>query len=379
MKGSVRKRGEGWSYYFTIGKVDGKYKKKEKGGFATKKEAETALRDAIRKFETEGHITQSNDYTLTEFINYWFDNVGSTYLKYESITQYKGVLKNHIANEIGFIPLKKVTPIVLQEFFTKKQQYFNCNANSNTVKVIKNLLNNVFKFAKKQNIIALNPMLHLELKSKRETTKKELRVISPEALESMERAIKDTRYYIPFLIALHTGVRRGEVLGLTWDNVDFKNNRMYVKKALQQQRGKGAVLVGTKTKSSIRDFKMTDILAEELKKHKVVQEQRKKYYGENYYIKHDFICCNEDGSPISPLRFSTFFINLSKRLGYEHSFHDLRHTHATLLHEAGVNIKVIQDRLGHADIATTMNIYSHITSILEDDSIDKLNKKFKNQ
>ena len=376
MKGSVRKRGDKWSYYFTIGKVDGKYKKKEKGGFSTKKEAEAALREAIRKFETEGHITQSNDYTLTEFINYWFDNVGSAYLKYESMTQYKGVLKNHINNEIGYLPLNKVTPIILQEFFTKKQKEFNCNANTNTVKVIKNLLNNVFKFAKKQNIITLNPMLHLELKSKKETTKKELRVISPEALKAMEAAIKDTRYYIPFLIALHTGVRRGEVLCLTWDNIDFENNRMHIEKALQQQKGKGAVVVGTKTKSSLRDFKMTNVLIEELKKHKEIQNQQKEYYGDHYYKEYDFVCCNEDGSPISPLRFSNFFISLSKRLGYQHSFHDLRHTHATLLHEAGVNVKVIQERLGHSDIATTMNIYSHITKSLEEDAIDRLNKKF---
>lgn len=75
---------------------------------------------------------------------------------------------------------------------------------------------------------------------------------------------------------------------------------------------------------------------------------------------------------------SLLFINRSKRLRYEHSFHDLSHTHAPLLHEDGVNIKGIQDRLGHADIDTTMNIYCHITNSLENDSIDKLNKKFHN-
>ena len=125
--------------------------------------------------------------------------------------------------------------------------------------ILLNLLNSVFKFAKKQNLVPLNPMLHLELKSKQETTKKELRVICPEALKKIEKAIKDTRYYIPFIIALHTGVRRGEPLALTWDNIDFEHHRMYVEKTLQQQKGKGDVLVGTKAKSSIRDFKMTNL------------------------------------------------------------------------------------------------------------------------
>lgn len=124
---------------------------------------------------------------------------------------------------------------------------------------------------------------------------------------------------------------------------------------------------------------MTTLLAEELKNYKAIQDQRKEYYGDHYYKEYDFVCCNEDGSPISPLRFSTLFINLSKRLGYNHSFHDLRHTHATLLHEDGVNLKVIQERLGHADIATTMNVYSHMTKSLEEDAIDRLNKKFESQ
>ena len=144
MKGSVRKRGEKWSYYFTIGIVDGKRKIKEKGGFRTKKEAQTALREALTLFETENFITKETTYTLSEFIEYWFNTVATTYLKYETLTLYRNVYKNHIVNEIGYVKINKITAIMLQDYFLKKQEQFNCNSNVGTVKVIKNILNNVY-------------------------------------------------------------------------------------------------------------------------------------------------------------------------------------------------------------------------------------------
>lgn len=376
MKGSVRKRGEKWSYYFTIGIVDGKRKIKEKGGFRTKKEAQTALREALTLFETEHFITKETTYTLSEFIEYWFDTVATTYLKYETLTLYRNVYKNHIVNEIGYVKINKITAIMLQDYFLKKQEQFNCNSNVGTVKVIKNILNNVYKLALKQNIIKINPMTQVEFKNKKETLKKDLKVIPENELKEIKKAIQNTRYYIPYIIALHTGARRGEILGLTWEDVDFENNRISINKALQYQKNVGLVLVGTKTKSSIRDFKMTNRLTQELKSHYLNFQTSKEYYGSLYHQEYNFICCNEDGTPIHPTRFSTFFINLFKRLGYKYSFHDLRHTHATMLHEAGANLKVIQERLGHSDIRTTMNIYSHMTTTLEDEAVDKFNKKF---
>lgn len=376
MKGSVRKRGEKWSYYFTIGIVDGKRKIKEKGGFRTKKEAQTALREALTLFETEHFITKETTYTLSEFIEYWFDTVATTYLKYETLTLYRNVYKNHIVNEIGYVKINKITAIMLQDYFLKKQEQFNCNSNVGTVKVIKNILNNVYKLALKQNIIKINPMTQVEFKNKKETLKKDLKVIPENELKEIKKAIQNTRYYIPYIIALHTGVRRGEILGLTWEDVDFENNRISINKALQYQKNVGLVLVGTKTKSSIRNFKMTNRLTQELKSHYLNFQTSKEYYGSLYHQEYNFICCNEDGTPIHPTRFSTFFINLFKRLGYKYSFHDLRHTHATMLHEAGANLKVIQERLGHSNIRTTMNIYSHMTTTLEDEAVDKFNKKF---
>ena len=116
---------------------------------------------------------------------------------------------------------------------------------------------------------------------------------------------------------------------------------------------------------------MTQKLITELQQWQDKQNQNKQLYAEYYYTEHDFVCSNEDGTPINPKRFSTQINRISKRLNIPIKFHNLRHTHATLLLESDVNIKVIQERLGHSDISTTLNVYSHVTQKTEAEAIAK--------
>lgn len=243
MKGSVRKRGDKWSYYFTIGKVDGKYKKKEKSGFVTKKEAETALREALRQYETDGVVSKHSDYTLQEYIQYWFDTIAINYLKFETMHNYKCVATKHIYPEIGHLNIKKATPTVLQKYFSEKLKTYNADS---IVSIIRNILSNTFKLAVKQNILPRNPMAQIELKSQKQK-ETAMRVVNKNDIDNLLLEIKDTRYYIPFIIAIHTGARRGEILGLTWDDVNFENNTLTINKILQYQQGNGLVLSSTKT------------------------------------------------------------------------------------------------------------------------------------
>ncbi|WP_195513880.1 tyrosine-type recombinase/integrase [Turicibacter sanguinis] len=372
MKGSVRKRGENWSYYFTIGKVDGKYKKKEKGGFATKKEAEAALREALREFEINGLVENHTNYTIEEYVKYWFDNVAINYLKYETLHGYSNIAHKHIYPEIGHIPLRNATPALLQNFFSGKLKTYSADS---IVSGIRNILSNSFKLAVKQNLLPRNPLSQIELKSSK-TKEKKIRTVTKEDLEHFIKETKETRYYIAFIIAIQTGARRGEILGLTWEDIDFENNTLTINKILQYQQDKGLILSSTKTSSSVRTVLMTQTLVNELKRHKQAQDERKEYYGDLYFKEHAFVCCNDDGSPINPICLTQFTNKLSKKNGYPFRFHDLRHTHATLLLEADVNIKVVQQRLGHENIKTTLNVYSHITNKLEEDAIHKFDDYF---
>ncbi len=372
MKGSVRKRGDKWSYYFTIGKVNGKYKKKEKGGFDTKKEAEAALREALREYEINGLVETHVDYTIEEYVKYWFNTVAVNYLKYKTLHSYTNIAQKHIYPEIGHIPLKKATPVLLQKFFSEKLKVYSADS---IVSGIRNILSNTFKLAVKQNILPRNPIAQIELKSTKGKEMK-LKMITKQDVDHLLNEIKETRYYIPFVIAIQTGARRGEILGLTWDNIDFDNNTLTINKILQYQKDNGLVLSSTKTSSSIRTILMTSTLATELKKYKLEQNKKREYYGEHYYKNHSFVCSNDDGSPIHPLTLTQYTNKISKRNGYQFRFHDLRHTHATMLLEADVNIKVVQQRLGHENIKTTLNIYSHLTNKLEEDAINKFDDYF---
>ena len=369
MKGSVRKRGEKWSYYFTI-KVDGAYKKKEKGGFRTKKEAETALREVLQQYEKQGFVQNNVSYTLQEFSNYWYENVASNSCRYNTLVQYNGMLKNHIIPELGFIKMTSITPEILQKFFAEKQK----SLSNNTIAAIKKVLNNIFKLAIKQMIISYNPLDRLELKKKSE--EKKMAIVSLDDLDTIFEDLKDTRYYIPFLIATQVGGRRSEVLGLTWDNVDLENKLITFDKQLLNKVGTGLELSPTKTSSSNRTLLMTDKLVNALLEHRKQQLSNKDFYGNVYYTEQDFVCCNEDGSPIPPESLTSKVTRMSKRLGVDLKFHALRHTHATMLLNAGVNIKVIQERLGHSSITTTLDTYSHVTKEGEVDAIKLFERKF---
>lgn len=121
MKGSVRKRGEKWSYYFTY-KQDGKYKKKEKGSFATKREAEAALREALHLYDKNNIVKQFNSYTLYDYINYWLENEAVTTLKPRTIELYKETAERYIKKEIGYLKLTDLNQIILYNFLREKQK-----------------------------------------------------------------------------------------------------------------------------------------------------------------------------------------------------------------------------------------------------------------
>ena len=374
MKGGVRERSKGkWSYYFKYKDEFDNWKTKEKGGFKTKKEAESALRKSITEFEEDGYLSKKTTYTVEQYIKYWFENVADLKLKHNTIINYKSAAKKHIYNEIGHISIDKITPVVMQKFITDK----NKACCKSTVAHIKKVLNGSFSLAVKQRIIKNNPLRDVEnIGNQRE--EKDASFLDKEQINIVIDKVSKNKYYLPILIAIHTGLRRGEVLGLTWDNIDLDNRIITVNKQLLYQKKK-LILSSPKTKTSNRQFLIPSLLAIELQRAKTIQEGHLEYYGDHYHTENNFVCCEEDGTPFRPYELTTYTSELSNSLGMNFTFHDLRHTHATLLLEADVNVKVIQERLGHSNINTTLNIYSHVSKKLEYASIDKFEKLFATQ
>lgn len=372
MKGGTRKRGDTWSYYFDMGKVDGKRKRKEKGGFRTKKEAEDALTKALNEFNNCGSVIDESNISVADYFDYWYKEYALVNLKYNTQNRYRNIIDNHIKPTFGAYKLKSLTPSALQEFLNKKSM--NGFA-KNSIKNFYGVLSGGLKAAVyPYQYIKNNPMQYVKM-PRFDTTpndKDDLKIITLEQFNTiLERFPQGSSFYIPLQVGFNTGMRAAEVCGLTWECVDLDNKTIKVEKILIG-KGKGVWEFGTpKTKSSNRIITIGDSLVKILKHNQIWQKQNQLKYGK-YYKKSSFVCTKENGENITTdsLKYLSRVVNYE--LGINFHFHSLRHTHATMLLEAGANIKDIQARLGHSNLSTTMDTYSHVTKKMKDNTVNIL-------
>lgn len=372
MTGSVRKRGKKWYYYFDISTVDGKRKKIERVGGLTKKEAESALRNAISEYERKGVCSKETNISFSDYLDYWFKEYVEVNCKYNTISRYEVAIRVHIKPELGIYKLKNMTPSILQEFFNKK---FRDGFSKQTLNVFYGILSSSLKMAVyPYEFIKDDPIRYIKMPKYNnltlESKEDKLKIITVDEFDTIcGRFPQGTPYYIPFMIGFYTGMRIGEVTALSWDDIDLDNKTITVRKNLVMKEEGNYEIETPKTKSSIRTISIGDTLVKALKSHKTWQiENRFKYY--NFYNVSDFVCTKEDGSLVTKYTISYAVRVINKSLGISFSFHSLRHTHATILLENGANIKDIQVRLGHSNIKTTMDTYSHVTKKMSLDSVN---------
>lgn len=366
----VYKRGNQWYYYFNAGKVNGTYKKVCRKGGSTKAEAEKALREAIKEFEDTGTSKADNNISVSDYFDYWYKNYVLINCKYNTQEAYRVVIENHIKPALGIHKLRSITPATLQEFLNKK--YLNGFSRA-SISNFYGVLSGALKAAvHPYQYIKENPMQYVRLpkEGKIKEEEEDLKIITVEEFNRIiERFPFGSSFYVPLQIAFHTGLRAAEVCGLTWDCIDLDNRTLKVEKILIG-KGKGVFEFGTpKTKSSRRIITIGSTLAAILKRQKTYQNENKLKYGQ-YYKKSDFVCTKENGENITTdtLKYLSRVVNYE--LGIDFNFHSLRHTHATMLLEAGANIKDIQKRLGHSRLATTMDTYSHVTEKMKLNTVD---------
>lgn len=203
--------------------------------------------------------------------------------------------------------------------------------------------------------------------------KDDQKVISLDEFNTIiKRFTKESNFYIPLQIAFHTGIRASEVCGLTWDCIDLEKGNIKVEKILLHKE-KEWVFGTPKTISSQREITIGKTLINILKLHRKTQVENKLKYGK-YYNDNNSIYTKENGDLVTTdsLKYLSRIINYE--IGISFNFHSLRHTHATMLLEAGANIKDIQNRLGHGKLATTMDTYLHITDKMKNDTVDILER-----
>lgn len=389
MKGGIRKRNNKYYYYFSI-KINGKWKKIERKGGTTKKEAEKALREAISEYEGTGTVKDVSEISYCDYLDFWYKNYVEINIKYNTKVEYQNTINNHLKPYFEKYKLKAISPDILQEFINKK---YKDGYSKSAVAQQFSVLSRSFKAAvHPYQYIKDNPMQYVKMpKYNSDNFSKKIKesekVLQHKDYERiLNRFSNNPGYTILLQIAYHTGARAGEVCGLTWDNIDLENKTINIEKNIVMQDA-GMITFGTlKTNSSARQIKIGDTLCTLLKKWKIAQKENMLKYGEYYtYYKLEsnkvvpiydnvkldvaLVCTRENGKAVTPYSVKYISRVIKQDLSIDFNFHMIRHTHATKLIEAGANYKDVQRRLGHSQLSTTMDTYSHITNKMSDDTV----------
>ena len=361
MRGTIRKRGNNWYYTIDLPRINGKRRQMERAGGRTKKEAEQALLAALNELNEKGKYKDASKISSVDYFEYWYENYVMTNLKYNTQQNYRGMIDNHILPYLNRYYLREIDPYILQNLINEE---FRKGFAKKTLSILMTVLHGALKKAVyPYQYIKENPMQYVEIPKYNErmkATKEDLKIISSEDWEKLRAAVKeDNPLYVPMMIAYYTGMRRGEVCGLEWDHVDLDDQTIEVVQIMLHEYGKP--VIGTpKTQASYRIIDIGDTLTNLLRIHKKRQLEIRLRYGQ-FYQQNNFVCTKENGEPVTPNSIKRLVSQAREKTGVAVNFHAFRHTHATVLLEAGASVKEVQDRLGHSKASTTTDTYVHLT------------------
>jgi len=357
-EGNIRKRKDGrWEGRYTAGHDPATGKPIYKNVLGkTQAEVKEKLKRAIE--ETRGlDIVKAGQYTLGQWMDVWFENYAKLKVRPSSHQTYKGYINNHIKPYVGSIPLSKLTSLDLQKLYKmlltegridrieSKNQPKGLSAK--TVRNINQIISSALNLAKEQKLLASNPAEACALPR---VEHREMKTLPVEQLTSFLREAKETGVYEMYYIELATGLRRGELLGLKWQDIDMVNGTIRVQRQVARIDGE-IVEAPLKTKNS---YRTVSIGADAIE---VLKEQKKKV-GDSEYV-----FPSPNGGPISPDSVLNMLHRVLERAGLPKiRFHDLRHTFATLALQNGVDIKTVSGMLGHFSAGFTLDTYAHVTT-----------------
>ena len=370
MAGQVIKRGNRtYLVRVPLGRdAKGKRKYHNKTIHGTKKEAEAYRNKILHQVSTNTFTDPSNAY-FEDYISDWLENVAKQRVSKKTYRGYEQSVRLYLKPALGNTKLDKITPDQIQKMYN---QMVNKDLSSSTVKNTHAVLSSALKQAIKWNILFRNPA---ELVDLPRTTKNEEKTLTPEQAMQFIEACAYSRMKVLFTLMLSTGIRPGEALGLKWDDIDFNTNNITINRSLSRPGGKW-LLVPPKTHKARRSIPLPSVVMLDLKEHWDNQNEEKANSNDRTYNDHGFVFATQTGEPFSDRNIiRTYFKPLLKNEGLpDIKLYGLRHTCATLLLSYGENIKVVSERLGHADKALTLRTYAHVLPNMQEEATSKLSK-----
>lgn len=362
--GQIKKEGSSWYFVAELGTdpLTGKRKRKKQRGFKTKKDAEKAL--ALIEAEVyKGTYFEPSNISFKEHIQVWFkmkkNNIGI-----QTSQIYEGAIENRIIPSLGHVKLAQLTPILLQGYVNDLK---DGGLTSATIKKLYNIIKGSLDHAVNMELIPSNPAKKIQLPKDK---KKEMNVWELSEVKAFLKVAIEDRLFTAFHLALVTGMRRGEILGLRWKDVDLDNGVLRIRQTLSKD-GR-TFLTGAKTDSGIRSIKFANDTITVLRKQKARIAKEKLQIGSEYED-YGLVVCTSKGTPVNPENLKRTFKRLIKEADVPSiRLHDLRHTHATMLLSQGIHAKVISERLGHSNIKTTLDIYSHVLPSMQEEAANQI-------
>lgn len=361
-----------YSLYVGTDPLTGKPKRTTRRGFSTKKEAALSLSRLQLEIEKNGSLVRRNDTaTFEDVYLLWLEQYKDG-VKENTLRQTKSAFRMYILPHLGDFRIEKIN-------VARCQKAVNAWAERTKIfKLFKNYASSVFKYAISLDMCSDNPMakVHVPVKKQAfgEEDNKKIEFYSKNELlafmDYLEKEGNQKRLTF-FRVLAFTGARKSEILALTWEDVDFANKKLNINKTLAI--GEKGIIVNTpKTKSSKRIISLDERTIEILKHWR--KEQRKLYFalGFNTSGKAQAVFTNKDNRYIRPNTVSAWMQNIVDKYDLNYiKIHGFRHTHCSLLFDSGASIQEVKERLGHANIETTMNIYAHVTEEKADSTADR--------
>lgn len=372
MKGHIAKKNlkKGTTYYpVTCIGYDKNKKPKYKwwNGYKTKREAQKFLNQKLAELDKVAYTEESNQ-KIKDYIEKWLSyKIGQirpgTYRKYEWL------INRHVIPSIGHIDMSSLDITTIRDFYLSLQQGEN-PLSKRSIQHCHLILKQAFKQAVKSGILGKNIFDAVDAPK---PTRVEFQTWSESDVQKFLKASRTSPYYTFFALAIFTGMRMGEILALRWQDCSLTEGFLQVRRTYSYT-GKGYKIEEPKTQKGNRRIAISDTVVSLLEEHKNLQiKQRDKIA--SIWQENDLVICTSLGTPFLQSNLRKHFKLLCKSSGVPSiRIHDLRHTHASLLLMQGTHPKIVQERLGHADIQTTLNTYSHVLPGLQEEAIKRFDK-----
>lgn len=375
MRGSLVKRNGVWHirYDLPYGSNGRRHQVTKSCRGMNKAQAEEKLRSILKTID-EGQYIESSKMTLSEFLAKWIE-VKRGSLSPKTTERYEQMIRLQIAPTLGDIQLSHLKPISIQNLYSKLCRHGGTKDKGLSAKTVRNihgLLHGALSQAVKWQIIGRNPIDAVEPPT---NIRPDIQILADPDLPKLLKLIEGARYRIPYLIILATGMRRGEALGLQWEDLDAGAKTLLVKRSIGLTGTTNVFVKGTKTGRS-RRVAIPDFLVSVLLEHR--KEQIKNGMLVEDYRNNGWICADLHGELLNPSNVGRAFARMARASGINISLHGLRHTQATKLIMSGIPVKVVSERLGHSTVAVTQDIYTHVTPNMQEKAADLIDDLLKN-